>query len=433
VGFINLVPSIYYNVLQYGATGNGSTDDTAAINAAITAAGNAGGGVVFLPDGTYKTSGILLLNQNNVTLAGAGWGTVIKPASGANFDVIGQVLPSVNAPNDVEGLVIQDLKIDGSNMSGTTAGQGNGIHFWGAFSPVIHHVRMTNIPNWCILLEGSTTSGYRAHISYCRLENGVAGIRTGSGFEVNFITNNSLVTGSGNCAALQPQYGSQSTDGYNMWLNTGSNMVTDNTFGHNFADVRASVLLQNTLQRLIGNHWDSPPYQALVIQGTRNLIIGNNIDHANNGQAVEMVTLQNSNNVIVGNSFDNDDQSSGHFTYDILESGGPYTGNMIADNWFRAGASGVISQNAGSTNKIHHNTGYNPVGSITAPAIPASTTAYTNSFGVDCMVIVSGGTVTVIAIGGVSTGLTSGAFRVPAGQTITLTYSSAPTWKWFGD
>ena len=41
--------------------------------------------------------------------------------------------------------------------------------------------------------------------------------------------------------------------------------------------------------------------------------------------------------------------------------------------------------------------------------------------------------ITAIAIGGQATGLTTGAFRVPAGQSITLTYSVAPTWVWFGD
>ena len=42
----------YYNAKNYGAVGNGSTDDTAAIQAALNAVGAAGGGVVYLPSGT---------------------------------------------------------------------------------------------------------------------------------------------------------------------------------------------------------------------------------------------------------------------------------------------------------------------------------------------------------------------------------------------
>ena len=80
------------------------------------------------------------------------------------------------------------------------------------------------------------------------------------------------------------------------------------------------------------------------------------------------------------------------------------------------------------------NVGYNPVGAFGAqPAVPATTVAYTNHFGVDATVHVAGGTVSAIAIGGTATGATSGPFRVPSGQTITLTYTVAPTWVWFGD
>jgi len=46
-------PPGQFNVRSYGALGNGVADDTAAIQAALTTAGNAGGGSVYLPSGTY--------------------------------------------------------------------------------------------------------------------------------------------------------------------------------------------------------------------------------------------------------------------------------------------------------------------------------------------------------------------------------------------
>lgn len=87
---------------------------------------------------------------------------------------------------------------------------------------------------------------------------------------------------------------------------------------------------------------------------------------------------------------------------------------------------------SGAHNRIAQCPGYNPVG-VKAPAVPATTVAYTNAYGTDAAVHITGGTVTVIAIGGSATGLTSGSVWVPSGQTITLTYTVVPTWTWFLD
>jgi hypothetical protein len=48
-----------FNVKEYGALGDNSTDDTVAIQAAITAAHTAGGGVVHFPNGIYVVAGAL--------------------------------------------------------------------------------------------------------------------------------------------------------------------------------------------------------------------------------------------------------------------------------------------------------------------------------------------------------------------------------------
>jgi hypothetical protein len=74
-----------------------------------------------------------------------------------------------------------------------------------------------------------------------------------------------------------------------------------------------------------------------------------------------------------------------------------------------------------------------PLGpNVAQPAVPASTVAQANNLGVDCQVYITGGTVTAVTIDGTATGLTSGTFHVGSGQSISITYSVAPTWKWFG-
>lgn len=68
-----------------------------------------------------------------------------------------------------------------------------------------------------------------------------------------------------------------------------------------------------------------------------------------------------------------------------------------------------------------------PLMFTSAITLAASTVAALNPNPVPVSVTVSGGTVTVIAISGVVTGLTTGTFTVPAGGSITVTYSVAPT------
>ena len=66
------------SVRWFGATGNGSTDDTSAINSAIKASITAGGGTVFFDLGTYVTSG------------GSGPNTTTLPVTSAtNLNLIG--------------------------------------------------------------------------------------------------------------------------------------------------------------------------------------------------------------------------------------------------------------------------------------------------------------------------------------------------------
>lgn len=68
-----------FNVKAYGATGNGTTDDSAAIQSAINAAASAGGGVVYVPAGTYLLSATVENNRSDiVTLSGSGMGSQLK-------------------------------------------------------------------------------------------------------------------------------------------------------------------------------------------------------------------------------------------------------------------------------------------------------------------------------------------------------------------
>ena len=69
------------SVKDFGAVGDGVTDDTAAIQAAITAVNTAGGGTVIIPTGTYLVANVIL--KSNVNIQGQGYGSRLQTTSAA--------------------------------------------------------------------------------------------------------------------------------------------------------------------------------------------------------------------------------------------------------------------------------------------------------------------------------------------------------------
>ena len=61
-----------FDVRDFGATGDGATDDTVALSDAIAAAAATDGAVVYLPAGTYRTTAGLAVNSHRICLRGDG-------------------------------------------------------------------------------------------------------------------------------------------------------------------------------------------------------------------------------------------------------------------------------------------------------------------------------------------------------------------------
>ena len=113
-------------------------------------------------------------------------------------------------------------------------------------------------------------------------------------------------------------------------------------------------------------------------------------------------------------------------TWNVDDINNNFTGTI---NWSNIANAAPLIRGAANL-KIVSNNQMSAPGAKTAPGVPATTVALQNPFWRDCAVSVSGGTVSAIAVAGTATGLTSGTVIVPSGKTITLTYSSAPTWTW---
>lgn len=129
--------SSVYDVWAYGAAGDNVQDDTAMIQAAITAASvnlyTLQGGLVYFPPGVYKTtSGLTVpvaLNQNQVVLRGAGMRICYLRPSGAsaNFTtpvvLFGAATPDASGTttNNTQYCGLEHLSINGIDLTGSTA------------------------------------------------------------------------------------------------------------------------------------------------------------------------------------------------------------------------------------------------------------------------------------------------------------------------
>lgn len=108
-----------FNVRNYGAKGDGVTDDTLAIQRALDAADRAGGGTVIMPKGTFIVKGNgdasegCLLIRDNTTLTGAGMGqTIVKLQDNYNHKVTGIIRTESGVIT--KNVTVEKLTIDGN-------------------------------------------------------------------------------------------------------------------------------------------------------------------------------------------------------------------------------------------------------------------------------------------------------------------------------
>lgn len=111
-----------YNVRAYGAVGDGSTDDSTAIQDAIDAAVTAGGGTVFFPRGNYKiTTEINLYSHVSLKGSATGLDASVKGSTITQVTTNTHALLSEITTDVIKAVTIEDLRIDGP---GSTTGNG---------------------------------------------------------------------------------------------------------------------------------------------------------------------------------------------------------------------------------------------------------------------------------------------------------------------
>ena len=398
-----------FNVSDYGATGDGVTDDTAAIQATITACGAAGGGTVYVPAGVYLISSTLTISADNVQMVGASWGAQLMAAAAfaANTPMLYVTAPATGFRY---GIKVADLRLFGNSVASL-----NGIRLDSTYHALLDHLRMEYVLGTAFDLNGSSSYfGAYTNIVNCEVSNGGAG--TGM-----LTTNHEFITVQGGLFAWY-----NSAGGIAINTRSTSTRILGVTFDQ--CDTAVQVFFCQATQ-VCDCQFDRGTTHFILLEGSAQGVVTGNSFHTFVGTGakniIDVNNSANATNIVANNAVIPSSGWTGGFAVEVAGTG---AGNTYVNNETAGLAITLVSGIA------RGNRGYNPVGhAVAQPAVPATTVAATNTTGVDCMVYVTGGTVTAIAVGGTATGLTSGAFHVLAGSTITLTYSVAPTWQWFGE
>jgi polygalacturonase len=282
--------------------GDGKTDNYTQIQAAINAAGNAGGGIVELPAGTFVINGHLAM-KDNVTLTGAGPSTKIK--AGPKFlNATPGVGYSIVSTNGASNVTIEHFTADeqGNNLDANTIDrfQGYVIHDYNSTNVIVNGVYTRNPFTYAIVAEDST--------KFC------------------FKHNNTQVDTSGKYDQL---------DGIHV-LNSSFGDVLDNYVDQGYGQDGDDGLVAHT----IGGSVHDVTYAGNIVRGGK-------------GGSGMQLALTNSTDTIYNIKIQNNEfwdsprgirtgyyGGTGGSVHDILIGGSPKTLNYIHDNTFKDTAVG---------------------------------------------------------------------------------------------
>ena len=423
-------PAHVFNVRLYGAKGDGVTDDTAAIKAAVNAAYAAGvaagtfyAEVYFPPAVNYLVSGATA--QGGSTHGNAQIPLPVHATTAQKFTLVLRGVVDATAmwhwqqtSPQLGGATIRSTLVgtnDGTNgeasvIGGPTPAQGYGLG--GLFTNllvVINGIKVV-VPN-------------DPHI--CGFD--LAGVAEANVVNASCLAN--AVPGTVIPASQGWQFGLRMCDNDNNDL---CNIGTFTAEGCNFAVVANEHTVANIINGIycvaaveVGRGADTSHGCRINYISAESCNVGIGAANGSYPTKVDVGLLDWEGSGFGGGGFAtvNDNTSPPRLVGDIRCT------TVGAAAHLTAGTGGYNVNGAGNA-RVYDMT--RPPGAVTAPAVPATTVAFQNPFWRDAMVVVTGGTVSAVAVDGVAQGYTATGFSlfVGTGKTITLTYSVAPTWVW---
>lgn len=136
------------NVKDYGATGNGTTDDSSFINAAVAAL-PASGGVLYFPNGTYHTLTGITINRSNFSMIGEGMPNVASNLQSLSGGTIIKGGVKIEGNNVTVKNIGSDFGIDYSNAYKSGAGGDGFVIYQASQTSLIQNINIENVIGLC--------------------------------------------------------------------------------------------------------------------------------------------------------------------------------------------------------------------------------------------------------------------------------------------
>jgi hypothetical protein len=153
-----MISGSYTSALDFGATGDGSTDDTVAIQAALDSL--SGGGHLHFPSGTYLVSAQLNIAGSDLFINGNGDAT-IKLKDG-NYSALSNLYMFYGA-EDMDNIHFDNLTFDGNRANVTAVSTGSNAIIW------LYRTRYSSITN-CIV-KNPYGGGSNANAPFCFIDS----------------------------------------------------------------------------------------------------------------------------------------------------------------------------------------------------------------------------------------------------------------------
>ena len=459
----------WFNVMDYGAIGNGVADDTTAIQNAINAASN--GGTVYFPSGTYGISSPLnVTNNRGVTLLGSGGNAskinCLAGFSGADMIHITQNFTTVRSLHFQPGSsatyssnpAADCITISGANtvwiedceaffwngwfINAIANGSSNpfGIYLSNLYAQSGKQGIHFNAPNGTHSVAAELTNVFMNHMQagdalfldgvHDVVSEGFFGVLDGGASAFSCIhikgTSAGIFFFAADCGGISG--GAYTGSSYLIEKDGSNNRPNNVQFIGGITSVQGIGLNVDCDDFVFNSHIIlQSQTDGMLIQGS-----GTNLTFINN-------RIQQSN-LSAGTGYDvHCTNNTGRIIHeqDLLESTATTAGMFGQVNMYVRDCYIAHPTQAFSNATPHHRGNIGPGFSTTSgtPSVPASTVAFNNNRQVDCIAYITAGTSTcAVAINGLAVATLPasgvGSFAVPDGASITLTYANAPTWVW---